>query len=151
MLATPSPYPQMGSHALYEACPEPGRGAAPGQLRAVRILGWEIGGAVCAGAEDRARISLLGHAAASGCRRVPLAELLDATAWSEAEEAEYAGLDRELAGSSLRSKRHKAMAARQDDLLRRHRHAEELARQLRSSSGALRSAPEAGQEREEAA
>ena len=104
MLSPQTPFPQVGSYALYqdEALPPDNRCS-----ELVRIL--ERG--VCS-----VLVAFPLREGAAGNKRVAFAELIDGTPLDRDAARELHDLDRQLAGRSLRTPRQKALAARRDAL-----------------------------------
>jgi len=110
MLSVPAPFPNPGAMALL---------IEAHQAHPVRIMSNGEG----RGRNRTVLVSLLDRIGSSGNRRVKLAALEDPTPLSEAEQAEYQRLERELAGQSRPLK---AKADRLERLRLRAVHAERL-------------------------
>lgn len=121
MLSPATPFPYVGSYALYEDPDQP----APQRTELVRIL---------ARRPDHdaayAMVSFPLREGASGNKMVPEAALIDGTPLTDAEAREFHDLDRDLAGRTLRTKRQKHRGARRDALKGRMIWSRYLARQL---------------------
>jgi hypothetical protein len=112
MLASPTPYPYVGSYALLET----------ERLELVRVIA------------RRAAFALIAFPlrdGASGNMEVPESDLIDATPLTAEEQREFHDLDRHLAGRSLRTPKQKREAARRDVLRLRIIHGPILLRLLR--------------------
>lgn len=119
MLSSPTPFPYVGSYALFEH---------DGAHTLARIVMRREGELV---------IGLPTVDGASGNLRVTPDRLIDATPLTAAETREFHDLDRQLAGRSpdslRRSTRLKAMIGRRDALKRRLMHAPVMDRLLREA------------------
>ncbi len=104
MLNVPTPFPQVGSFALYQDLAIP---LAERRSELARIL--ERG-------PNDILIALPLRDAASGNQRVSFEELIDATELTPAENLELAEIARALRGRSLRKPKQKAQLARHDAL-----------------------------------
>lgn len=107
MLKVPAPYPQVGSYALFV---DDLLATELQRAELVRLQSTPLG-------KEGALVSWPLRVGSSGSRRVPLADLIDATPLTKAEEREMHDLDRELRG---RKRPDKAKAPRCEALRRRH-------------------------------
>ena len=124
MLSPETPFPYVGSYALYEDPDAP----APQRTELVRILARRPGND---GAYAMVAFPL--RDGAGGNKLVPEAGLIDGTPLSPEEERQYHDLDRHLGGRSpvkCRSTRLKALAATRDRLRGRMIWSRFMARQL---------------------
>jgi hypothetical protein len=125
MLKTPTPYPQVGSYGLVDH---------EGELRLARIIARD---------GERATIALPTRFGAGGNLTLDLAQVQDGTSLSDQEQAEYAELERRLAGAA---RPRKADLARFEALRLRSIRSDTLASKMRqagvtgSPDSALRSA-----------
>lgn len=105
MLASPTPFPLVGSFALYE---DPDLPIGQRMAELVRII------------EKGQSTVLIGFAlrenVASSNRRVAIAELHDGTELTAAEKVELTDIDRQLFDRRIRTPRQKALDARRDEL-----------------------------------
>lgn len=107
MLSTATPFPQVGSFALFADDHLP-----PAERRAELARLLERG-------HSTALIALPLRSGAAGNRRVPLADLIDATPLDSGEQRELADLQRHLRGRARLTPKMQVQQARAEDLRRR--------------------------------
>jgi hypothetical protein len=120
MLNVETPFPYVGSHALFNDLDLP----APQETELARIM-WRR--------EGFAMIALPLRDGASGNKIVPADQLIDATPLSPAEVREFHDLDRSLVGRSLKTPKQKRLKARRDFLKQRMIFAPIMERLLRAA------------------
>jgi hypothetical protein len=120
MLSPETPFPYVGSYALFEDPDAP----PPQPTELVRIL-WRR--------EGFAMVSFPLRDGAGGNKTVAADALTDATPLTDGEQREFHDLDRDLAGRSLRTVKQRRQVARRDALKRRAIYAPLLARLLRQA------------------
>jgi hypothetical protein len=131
MLTPGTPFPYVGSYALY-CDPD----AEPPQADELVRINWRrsersVGEGGRSIEQEFCMVSFPLRDGASGNKTVPFADLIDATPLSSEEAREFHDLDRALFGRSLRTAKQKREAARRDALRRRTIYAPLLERLLR--------------------
>lgn len=121
MLSTPAPFPHVGSFALFE---DPNLIAADRRAELARIIGTRLVGEGKTVDSELARASIAivafpNRLGASGNRTVPLADLIDATPLTKAEEREMHDIQRSLTGRDRLTKKQRQKATRAAALRKR--------------------------------
>jgi len=123
MLIPETPFPQIGSYALFV---DRGLPLSEQTHEIVRILArdWNL-------ANGQISIAFPLRAGASGNQRVDLGDLIDGTPLNATERRELADLERQLSDCSMRTPRQKALGKHRDRLRQRAMYAPIMAGLLR--------------------